>query len=131
MGGEEPGSGDAVPAGEGKKGACADAGGVPEADDGGAGGVRRRVSAGSRADAVCRSASAGGQKAPIPAYQAGRKSGAHSGTAFQDGRGAAGDPSAGSVAVFAGFPESFRGRTIVPGRMGTQVAAGACPRRLE
>lgn len=131
MGGEEPGSGDAVPAGEGKKGACADAGGVPEADDGGAGGVRRRVSAGSRADAVCRSASAGGQKASIPAYQAGRKSGAHSGAAFQDGRGAAGDPSAGGVAVFAGFPASFRGRTVVPGRMGTQVAAGARPCRLE
>ena len=94
-----------------KKSACADAGGVPEADDGSTGGVRWRVSASSCADAVCRSASAGGQKAPIPAYQAGRKSGAHSGTAFQDGRGAAGDPSAGSVAVFAGFPESFRGRT--------------------
>ena len=129
--GWEPGSGDAVSACEGKKSACADAGGVPEADDGSTGGVRWRVSASSCADAVCRSASAGGQKAPIPAYQAGRKSGAHSGTAFQDGRGAAGDPSAGSVAVFAGFPESFRGRTIVPGRMGTQVAAGACPRRLE
>ena len=42
-----------------------------------------------------------------------------------------GAPSAGSVAVFAGFPASFRGRTIVPGRMGTQVAAGAYPRRLE
>ena len=47
MGGEEPGSGDAVSACEGKKGACADAGGVPEADRAGStGGVRWR--------AVCR-----------------------------------------------------------------------------
>ena len=127
MGGEEPGSGDAVSACEGKKSACADAGGVPEADDGSTGGVRWRVFASSCADAVCRSASAGGQKAPIPAYQAGRKSGAHSGTAFQDGRGAAGDPSAGGVAVFAGFPASFRGRTVVPGRMGNASGGWCAP----